>query len=79
MANIRLQIPFESLIQAIAYLNLEDKRKLLEILKDQIAEAEDVADPDLEVSAEVDNPDAYQAIDYESIEDYIDSRSRQIS
>lgn len=81
MTTIRLLIPFESLTQAITALGLEDKCKLLEMLKDQIAEAEEdiVVTPDPEVAAETDDLNLYQASDYESIEDYIDSRSRQIS
>lgn len=83
MTTVRLQIPLESLTQAIASLNLEDKYKLLEMLKDQISEAEE----ELEEHIMGNNPEvatgvsasAYQASDYESIEDYIDSRSRQIS
>lgn len=79
MTTVRLQVPFESLTQAITALSLEDKCKVLEMLKDQIAEAEDLVDPDLEIAAAMDDHNTYQASDYESIEDYIDSRSRQIS
>jgi hypothetical protein len=39
--TVRLQIPFESLVNAIASLGLEEKRKLWQILDEQIAEAED--------------------------------------
>lgn len=83
MTTVRLQIPLESLTQAIASLNLEDKYKLLEMLKGQISEAEEELEEHImgnnpEVSTEV-SAFAYQASDYESIEDYIDSRSRQIS
>jgi hypothetical protein len=39
--TVRLQIPFESLVNAIASLGLEEKRKLWQVLDEQIAEAED--------------------------------------
>jgi hypothetical protein len=38
---VSIQIPFSSLVEAIASLNLEDKHKLQEILEDQIFEAEE--------------------------------------
>lgn len=52
-AIVRLQIPFESLVEAIALLDLEDKHKLREISEDQIFEAEEDLENPPEVLAEV--------------------------
>jgi hypothetical protein len=41
MTMIRLQITFESLIEAIASLSLEEKHQLLEILEEQVLSAEE--------------------------------------
>ena len=73
---VSIQIPFASLVEAIASLNLEDKHKLQEILEDQIFEAEEELENDPEVLAEVEAArKAYQAGDYQTIQDYIASRS----
>ncbi|NJL23113.1 MAG: hypothetical protein HC895_23485 [Leptolyngbyaceae cyanobacterium SM1_3_5] len=75
-AIVRLQIPFESLVEAIASLDLKDKHKLREILEDQIFEAEEDLENDPEVLAEVEEArNAYQAGDYQTIQDYIADRS----
>lgn len=80
MATVRLQIPFESLVEAIASLDLEDKHKLREILEDQIFEAEEDLENDPEVLAEVEEArNAYQAGDYQTIQDYIADRSETSS
>ena len=73
---VSIQIPFASLVEAIASLNLEDKHKLQEILEDQIFEAEEEMENDPEVLAEVEAArKAYQAGDYQTIQDYIANRS----
>ena len=73
---VSIQIPFASLVEAIASLNLEDKHKLQEILEDQIFEAEEGMENDPEVLAEVEEArKAYQAGDYQTIQDYIANRS----
>ena len=74
--SVSIQIPFASLVEAIASLNLEDKHKLQEILEDQIFEAEEEMENDPEVLAEVEAArKAYQAGDYQTIQDYIANRS----
>jgi hypothetical protein len=50
---VSIQISFESLVEAIGSLNLEDKHKLQEILEDQIFEAEAEMENDPEVLAEL--------------------------
>lgn len=73
----KLQIPFESLMDAITSLGLEEKRKLLDLLEDQIAEAEeDLLEQDPTVQAEVEEARrAYRAGEYRTIQEYIASRS----
>jgi hypothetical protein len=75
--TVKLQIPFESLLNAIASLGLEEKRKLWQILDEQIAETEDsllVEDPT--VQAEIaEAKTAYQAGDYLTLDEYIARRS----
>lgn len=75
----KLQIPFESLMDAITSLGLEEKRKLLDLLEDQIAEAEeDLLEQDPTVQAEVEEARrAYRAGEYRTIQEYIASRSAE--
>jgi hypothetical protein len=39
--NIELMIPFESLVDCIEKLNIEDKIRLWELLEEQLAQAEE--------------------------------------
>ena len=80
-ATVKLQISFEALVEAIATLDLENKRQLLEILEDQIFDAkEDEMENSPEVLAEVEESrKAYQASDYQTIEEYDASRSQLAS
>jgi regulator of replication initiation timing len=76
-ATVKLQVSFESLIEAIATLDLENKRHLLEILEDQIFETEEEMENSPEVLAEVEESrKAHQTGDYQTIEEYIASRSQ---
>jgi Zn-dependent M16 (insulinase) family peptidase len=71
-ATVKLQISFETLVEAIATLDLENKQQLLEILEDQIFEAEDEMENSPEVLAEIaEARKAYQTGDYQTIEEYI--------
>jgi len=81
MVMVRMQISLESLIEAITSLNVEGKRKLLEILEDQVFEAEeDSMENDPEVLAEVEEArKAYQIGDYQTIQEYITNQSEQAS
>jgi hypothetical protein len=79
--TVQLQIPFESLVNAIASLGLEEKRKLWEILDEQIAEADDnLLEEDPTIQAEIEEARAaYQAGDYLTLDEYIAQRSRKDS
>ncbi|QGZ91287.1 hypothetical protein [Microcystis aeruginosa] len=81
MVMVRMQVSLESLIEAITSLNVEGKRKLLEILEDQIFEAEeDSMENDPQVLAEVEEArKAYQIGDYQTIQAYITNQSEQAS
>ncbi len=75
--TVRLQIPFESLIDAISSLGLEEKRKLWQLLDEEIAQAEeDLLEEDPRLQAEIQEArTAYQTGDYQTIEEYIANRS----
>jgi hypothetical protein len=75
------QTPFDSLVNAIASLNLEEKRQLLEMLEDEIFQAEeDELEQDPIVLAEIEQArQAYKAGDYQTIQEYIASRATQAS
>ncbi len=52
--TVKLQISFDSLLNAISSLGLEEKRKLWQLLEEEIAEAEeDLLDEDPTVQAEI--------------------------
>jgi regulator of replication initiation timing len=79
-ATVKVQISFESLIEAIGSLDLEAKLQLREILEDQIFEAEEDMENDPDVLAEVEEArKEYQAGNYRTIEEYTASRSDQAS
>jgi uncharacterized protein YerC len=78
MTSVQIQIPFESLIEAITSLDLEKKHKLLEIIEDLLFEAEEEAiEQDLQVIEEVKEArKAYQSGDYQTVQEYIKSQSQ---
>ncbi len=71
--TVKLQIPFESLVDAIASLGLEEKRRLWQMLDEQISEAEDnLLEEDPTLQAEIEEArTAYQEGDYITLDDYI--------
>ena len=75
--TVRLQIPFESLVDAISSLGLEEKRRLWKLLDEEIAQAEeDLLEEDPTIQAEIQEArTAYQTGDYQTIEEYIANRS----
>ncbi len=81
MVMVRMQVSLESLIEAIATLDLGVKRKLMEIIEDQIIESEEESmENDPEVLAEVEEArKAYQIGDYQTIQEYITNQSEQAS
>jgi hypothetical protein len=71
--TIKLVIPFESLLQSVMELGLEDKQRLWKWLDEQIAQAEeDVWEQDPVARAEIqDARMAYAAGDYVTIDEYV--------
>ena len=81
MVMVKMQVSLESLIEAIATLDLGVKRKLMEIIEDQIFESEEESmENDPEVLAEVEEArKAYQIGVYQTIQEYITNQSEQAS
>ena len=77
--TIKLLIPFESLVDSVAELGLEDKRRLWKLLDQQIAQAEEeVWEQDPMVQAELQEArDAYQAGDYLTIDEYLAGQDKK--
>lgn len=75
--TVNLKISFESLVNAIASLGLEEKRKLWQILDEQIAEAEEnLWEEDPNTQAEIEEARAaYQEGDYLTLDEYIAQQS----
>ncbi|HEY9798339.1 MAG TPA: hypothetical protein V6D30_22090, partial [Leptolyngbyaceae cyanobacterium] len=61
--TVRLQIPFESLVDAISSLGLEEKRRLWQLLDEEITQAEeDLLEEDPTIQAETGLTQLSQAI-----------------
>lgn len=73
--TVKLLIPFGALADSVRELSLEDKRRLLELLDEQIAQAEERAwEHDPTVRAEIrEARAAFKAEDYMSIDEYLQS------
>lgn len=78
MKTIKFNVPFESLIEAITSLDLEKKHQLMDILKDQLFEAEeDLIEQEPQVLDEIkEAKKAYHKGDYETLEEYIVDQSK---
>lgn len=77
--NVKLFIPFKSLIESVSELNLDEKRRLWELLEKQIAQAdEDLLEQDPKVRSEIEEARAaYKAKDYVTIDEYIASKRKK--
>jgi hypothetical protein len=75
--TISLQISLDSLIQAVSSLDLEAKRHLLDIIEQQIFEAEEASyTEDSETKAEIESVRLeYQQGDFVTIDDFIQTQS----
>lgn len=75
--TIKLSIPFESLVAAVAELSLEDKLVLSQVLEEQLAQAEEEAwEQQPAALAEIEEARAaYEAGDYLNIDDYVARRA----
>lgn len=79
MTTIKFNVPFESLIEAITSLDLEKKHQLLEILEDQLFEAEEeLIEQEQQVLEEIAEAKvAYHKGDYQNIQEYIAGQSKE--
>lgn len=71
--TVKLLIPFEALVNSVTELSFEDKRRLWELLEEQIAQAEEeLWEQDPAIQAEIQEARAaYQSGDYLTIDEYI--------
>lgn len=74
--NVQLVIPFQVLVDCIAGLNLDDKRRLWELLNEEMAQVEErLWEQDQEIQTEIrEARAAYQTGDYVTIDEYIDQQ-----
>jgi len=77
--SIKLSIPFEALLESIAELSVRDKLRLLALLDEQLAQAEEETwEQDPTVHAQIQEARAaYQAGDYVSIDEYVARRRKK--
>jgi hypothetical protein len=77
--SVKLPVPFESLVDSIAGLNLKQKLQLWKLLDEQLAQAEEEAwEHDPAAQAEIrEARAAYEAGDYVTIDEYIDQRRKR--
>jgi hypothetical protein len=71
--TVKLLIPFQSLVDSVAALSLEDKRRLWELLDEQMAQIEEeLWEQDPKVQAEIQEARAaYESGEYITIDEYI--------
>jgi len=79
--TVNLSIPFESLVDSIKELTLNEKYRLWELLEEQIAQTEEeIMERDPSVQAEIQAARTeYQSGDYETIDEYIARRKERAS
>lgn len=77
--SVKLVVPFESLVDSIAELGLRDKIRLLELLDEQLAQAEEEAwEQDRAAQAQIrEARAAYHAGDYVTIDEYVAQRRKR--
>ena len=77
--TVKLLIPFESLANSIAKLSAVDKRRLWELLDQEMAQIEEEAwEQDPTTQAEIQEARAaYQSGDYVTIDDYVAQRHQE--
>lgn len=75
--KVKLVVPFESLVQSIAELSFEDKRRIWALLEGELAHLEEETwEQDPTVRAEIQEARAaYDTGDYLTIDEYIAGKS----
>ncbi len=74
--NVKLSVPFESLVDSIAKLTIREKLRLWRLLDEQLAQVEEEAwEKDPVVQSEIrEAHSAYQTGDYVTLDEYIAGR-----
>lgn len=72
----KLNIPFETLVRSLSALRLEDKRRILEVLDEQIAQTEEsLLEQSSVVRGEIQEArEAYRKGDYVTIDEYLEKK-----
>ena len=72
-STIKLQIPFESLVEAISGLDIDQKKQLWEILNEEMANIEnDLEESNPRIQSEIEEArKAYESGDYITLEEYM--------
>ena len=75
---VQITISFDALIETIEKLSLTDKQRLLDVLEEQVAQAEEAAwEQDSAVRAEMQaSRDEIAAGEYVTLDDYLDDTRR---
>lgn len=71
--TVKINIPFEALLNSIAELSIEEKIQLRDYLDEQIGVLEEEENPALEAESR-EARDAYERGDYVTIDEYIERR-----
>jgi hypothetical protein len=77
--TVTLLVPFKSLVDSITTLSLEDKRRLWELLEEEMAQAEEEMwqqDPAFQTEIQ-EARTAYQSGDYATIDEYIAQQTKK--
>jgi hypothetical protein len=76
--NVELLIPFESLINCIEKLNMQEKIRLWELLDEEIAQIEeDMLEQNPIIQSEIQEArDAYKTGNYITLDEYISKRRK---
>jgi hypothetical protein len=74
--NIKLTVPFESLVECVSKLTVQDKLHLLALLESELAQIEEDAwEQDPSIVAEIQEARvAYEAGDYITIDEYLECK-----
>ncbi|MEB3190955.1 MAG: hypothetical protein VKL42_11490 [Snowella sp.] len=77
MTTINLSVSFESLVTAIRSLTWNEQQELLKLLEEQIFESEEAWEDSPEIVAEIQQArQAYQAGDYQTLEEFMSNKSQ---
>ena len=77
MTTINLSVPFESLVTAIRSLTWNEQQQLLKLLEEQMFESEEAWEDSPEIVAEIQQArEAYQAGDYQTLEEFMPNKSQ---